>query len=120
MLNALPARKILLSTLKVWESGAGVKTVTSVRSVMDPLHWRKLGIVRMFGSNVTDVIYLQSTMAMVGSGSLSDDDVLLCVVSQFKTKAPVTTLPLLEKTATTLCLQSQLQTIYTKNQNHHL
>ena len=56
MLNALPARKILLSTLKVWESGAGVKTVTSVRSVMDPLHGRKLGIVRMFGSNVTDVI----------------------------------------------------------------
>ena len=55
MLNALPARKILLSTLKVWESGAGVKTVTSVRSVMDPLHGRKLGIVRMFGSNVTDV-----------------------------------------------------------------
>ena len=37
MLNALPARKILLSTLKVWESGAGVKTVTSVRSVIDPL-----------------------------------------------------------------------------------
>ena len=56
MLNALLARKILLSTLKVWESGAGVKTVTSVRSVMDPLHWRKLGIVRMFGTNVTDVI----------------------------------------------------------------
>ena len=56
MLNALLARKILLSTLKVWESGAGVKTVTSVRSVMDPLHGRKLGIVRMFGSNVTDVI----------------------------------------------------------------
>ena len=53
VLNALPARKILLSTLKVWESGAGVKTVTSVRSVMDPLHWRKLGIVRMFGSSVT-------------------------------------------------------------------
>ena len=66
MLNALPARKILLSTLKVWESGAGVKTVTSVRSVMDPLHGRKLGIVRMFGSNLTDVIYLQSTMTVVG------------------------------------------------------
>ena len=79
MLNALPARKILLSTLKVWESGAGVKTVTSVRSVMDPLHGRKLGIVRMFGSNVTDVIYLQSTMAMVaecGMVGLSDDYIM--------------------------------------------
>ena len=47
-----------------------MKTVTSVRSVMDPLHGRKLGIVRMFGSNVTDVIYLQSTMTVVGIGWL--------------------------------------------------
>ena len=61
---------------------------------------------------------------MGGDGGMvgfSDDYVLLlCVVSQSRTKAPVTTLPLLEKTATTMFLQSQLQTIYTKNQNHHL
>ena len=58
-----------------------------------------------------------STIYNDGGGGvvgLSDDYVLLCTVSQFRTKPPVTTLPLLEKTAKTLCLQSQLQTIHTK------